>query len=147
MLILNKSKVWNIHAGLSKVFLFYSHLFPSSFFLTLFFINYHAQEVFFFLFLLQGEEQPSGRIILTRRHGPITPALRQALMWRKGGEIGGKSHSYITVMIWFNPAAKLYVACLKKMLTLITEVRGRGAGWDCESWLADVKAVWGNLLV
>lgn len=33
------------------------------------------------------------------------------------------------VMIWFNPATKLYVACLKKMLTLITEVR-RGAGWD-----------------
>lgn len=41
----------------------------------------------------------------------------------------GKLHSHIMVMIWFNPATKLYVACLKKMLMLITEVR-RGAGWD-----------------
>lgn len=41
----------------------------------------------------------------------------------------GKLHSHIMVMIWFNPATKLYVACLKKMLTLITEVH-RGAGWD-----------------
>jgi len=41
----------------------------------------------------------------------------------------GKLHSHIMVMIWFNPATKLYVACLKKMLTLITEVH-RGVGWD-----------------
>lgn len=41
----------------------------------------------------------------------------------------GKLHSHIMVMIWFNPATKLYVACLKKMLMLITEVR-RGVGWD-----------------
>lgn len=40
----------------------------------------------------------------------------------------GKLRSDIMVMIWFNPATKLYVACLKKMLMLITEVR-RGAGW------------------
>jgi len=95
LLILNKSKVWNIHAELSKVFtFFFKFLFspPSSLHvdLTFFSINYHAQEVF------QGEEQPSAWIVLTRRHGPITPVLRRALMWRKRREIGANC----TAILW-----------------------------------------------
>lgn len=52
----------------------------------------------------------------------------------------GKLRSHIMVMIWFNPATKLYVACLKKMLMLITEVR-RGAGWD-RAQRVEWRGVW-----
>lgn len=130
MLILNKSEVWNIHVELSKVFFFFSSLLfspPSSSSLpvdlTFFSINYHAQEVF------------SGRGAAIRLNHLDKAAWPNYTRAPPGFDVAekqrdrGKLHSHIMVMIWFNPATKLYVACLKKMLTLITEVR-RGAGWD-----------------
>lgn len=127
MFILNKSEVWNIHAELSKVLIFFlkiSFLSSSFLFLPLTWLS-------------------SPLIIMPRRFLGRGAAIRlnhlDKAAWpnytrapsgfdvaEKPGD-RGKLHSHIMVMIWFNPATKLYVACLKKMLMLITEVH-RGAG-------------------
>lgn len=126
MFILNKSEVWNIHAELSKVF---------------FFFNFFS---FLLLFSPPLTWLSSPLIIMPRRFRGRGAAIRlnhlDKAAWPNytrapsGFDVAeklrdrGKLHSDIMVMIWFNPATKLYVACLKKMLMLITEVC-RGAGW------------------
>lgn len=114
MFISNKSEVWNIHAELSKVLIFF---FKISF-------------LFFFFFSPPLTWLSSPLIIMPRRFPGRGAAIRlnhlDKAAWPNytrapsGFDVAekardrGKLHSHIMVMIWFNPTTKLYVACLKK---------------------------------
>lgn len=106
--------MWNIHAELSKVLIFF---FFNFFSLLLLFsppLTWLSSPLIIMPWRFPGRGAAIRLNHLDKAAWPNYTRAPSGFDVAEKPRDRGKLHSHIMVMIWFNPATKLYVACLKK---------------------------------